>query len=143
MSEENLERVLSWPFIYIGSDSAARALTGPTAKGKPHPRTFGSFARFLSRYSLRRKLVDFPDAIARVTSLPAKRFGLDDRGVLREGAMADVVAFDKAELTDRATYAEPFQLSAGMRHVIVNGQPVLENGRRTDALPGKVLRVGA
>ena len=140
MSEKNLERILSWPFVSIGSDSSARALKGPTAEGKPHPRTFGTFARFISEYVLRRNVAPLPDAIARITSRAAERFGLRGRGVLREGAYADIVAFDKDNLRDRATYAEPYQLSTGVRHLIVNGRPVLEDGLRTAALPGRVLR---
>src|SRR5208282_323999 len=81
MSEDNLRRILQWPFVFLGSDSSSRSLTGPTAEGKPHPRTFGTMARFLSEYALRLKLMPLPEAVARITSLPAERFGLADRGV--------------------------------------------------------------
>jgi len=141
-SPSMIEDILTWPFVCIGSDSAARATRGPTAIGKPHPRTFGSFGRFLSEYVMKRKRLSLADAIARVTSLPAARFGLKDRGVLRRGAWADIAVFNPHEFRDRATYENPFRLSAGMRHLLVNGVPVLENGRRTRARPGKVLRIG-
>lgn len=140
MSEEHLEDILTWPFISIGSDSMARALRGPTAAGKPHPRTFGTFGRFLSRYVMERKLMPLRTAIAKITSLPAGRFSLADRGVLCEGAYADLVVFKPAEFHDHATYRTPFRLSTGMRHVVVNGRPVIRNGRQTRARPGIVLR---
>ena len=140
MCEENLERILRWPFVYIGSDSSARSLEGPTAEGKPHPRTFGSFARFLGEYVRRRKLISLPEAIARITSLPAARFGLKDRGLLRQGAYADIAVFDPKTIRDTATYAKPFSLSEGVRHLIVNGRFVLCDGRQTRERPGRVLR---
>jgi len=140
MSEENLRRILKWPFVFMGSDSSSRSLTGPTAEGKPHPRTFGTMARFLSEYALRLKLLPLPEAIARITSLPAERFHLTDRGVLREGAYADIAVFDARTLRDIATYDEPFRLSQGVRHLLVNGAPVLLDGRQTSARPGRVLR---
>lgn len=141
MSDEYLEEILTWPFICIGSDSAARAVRGATAQGKPHPRTFGSFGRFLSEYVLRRKLLTMPEAIAKITRFPAERFGLKDRGVLRRGAYADIVVFDPAQFRDRATYEDPFQLSTGMRHVLVNGTLVLKDGKQTRTRPGRVLRI--
>ena len=140
MSERNLERILKWPFVFVGSDSSARATAGPTAHGKPHPRTFGTFCRFLSEYVLRRKILELPEAIARITSLPAKCFGFKGRGVLKPGAYADVCAFDAERIRDKATFDKPFQLSEGVRHLIINGVPVLRNRRQTSARPGRVLR---
>ena len=140
MSEENLRRILKWPFVFMGSDSSSRSLTGPTAEGKPHPRTFGTMARFLSEYALRLKLMPLPEAVARITSLPAERFHLAGRGVLREGAYADIAVFDAREIRDAATYDAPFRLSQGVRHLLVNGAPVLLDGRQTGARPGRVLR---
>ena len=140
MSEDNLRRILKWPFVFMGSDSSSRSLTGPTAEGKPHPRTFGTMARFLSEYALRLKLMPLPEAIARITSLPAERFHLADRGILREGAYADIAVFDARTLRDVATYDAPFRLSQGVRHLLVNGTPVLLDGRQTSARPGRVLR---
>jgi N-acyl-D-amino-acid deacylase len=140
MREENLERILTWPFVFLGSDTSSRSLTGPTAEGKPHPRTFGTFARFLGEYALRRKLLPLPEAVARLTSLPAERFHLKDRGILRKGACADIVAFDPRTIRDTATYEKPFSLSQGVRYLLVNGKPVLVDGRQTGARPGRVLR---
>ena len=139
MSEENLERILRWPFVMIGSDSSARALQGPTAVGKPHPRSLCTCARFLGRYVRERKLISLPEAVARLTSIPARRFGFPDRGILAVGAWADIVAFDPETIRDRATYDAPFQLSEGVRHVLVNGTPVLTDGAETGARPGCVL----
>ena len=140
MSEENLRRILKWPFVFLGSDSSSRSLTGPTAEGKPHPRTFGTMGRFLGEYALRLKLLPLPEAIARITSLPAERFHLADRGVLREGAHADITLFDPRAFRDVATYDAPFRFSEGVRHMLVNGTPVLLDGRQTSARPGRVLR---
>jgi len=139
MSEDNLERILRWPFVMIGSDSSARALKGPTAVGKPHPRSMGTFARFLSRYVREKKLMPLPEAVARLTSIPARRFGFLDRGILAVGAWADIVVFDPETIRDRATYDDPFQLSDGVRHVLVNGTPVLADGAETGARPGRLL----
>jgi N-acyl-D-aspartate/D-glutamate deacylase len=97
-------------------------------------------ARFLSEYALRLKLMPLPEAVARITSLPAERFHLADRGVLREGAYADIAVFDARTLRDAATYDAPFRLSQGVRHLLVNGTPVLLDGRQTSARPGRVLR---
>ncbi len=140
MSEDNLARILGWPFVSIGSDSSARSLTGPTAEGKPHPRAFGSSARFLREYVLNRKVMPLAEGIARLTSLPAQRFGLKERGLLRPGCHADIVVFDPKEIADAATYDAPFQLSRGVRHLLVNGTPVIEGGKVTSARPGKILR---
>jgi len=139
MNESHLERIYRWPFVFVGSDSAARSLRGPTARGRPHPRTFGTFGRFVSEYVLRKGLMTLPDGIARLTSLPAERFGLKDRGVLRPGAFADVAVFDPERYRDHATYEDPFQLTAGVRHLLVNGRPVLRDGRETRSRPGRVL----
>lgn len=140
MSEDNLTRILRWPFVCIGSDSAARSFAGPTAKGSPHPRTFGSCSRFLGEYVIGRKLMPLAEGVRKITSLPAARFGLKDRGALRPGAFADVTVFDAARIRDAATYADPFRPSEGVRWLIVNGRPVLEDGALTSARPGRVLR---
>jgi len=140
MSDEHLERIYRWPFVFVGSDSASRSLAGPTAVGRPHPRTFGTFGRFLSEYVMRRRLMPLAEGIARITSLPAQRFGLKDRGLLRPGAYADVTVFVPDEYRDRATYEKPFNLTAGVRHLIVNGQLVIRDGRRTRRLPGRMLQ---
>jgi len=139
MREENLRRVLSWPFVAIGSDARARPTAGPET-GRPHPRAYGTFSRFLGRYVRKQKLVPLEEAVRRMTSLPADTLGLGECGVLREGARADITVFDPATVADRATYEEPRRFSAGIRHVIVNGRLVVEDGAHTGALPGRVLR---
>lgn len=142
MCEENLVRIYGWPFVCVGSDSTARSLTGPMAVGKPHPRTFGTFGRFFAEYVRKRKVMPLADAVARATSFAAKRFGLRDRGVVRVGAYADIVVFDGRAYRDTATYDNPFSLTVGVRHLLVNGTPALRNGRETGARAGRVLRAG-
>ncbi len=140
MCEENLRRVLSWPFVAAGSDARARVASERAAAERPHPRSYGTFARFLGKYVREEKLLPLEEAVRRITSLPAERLGLRGRGVIREGALADITIFDPGAVADRATYADPHQPSAGMLHVIVNGRPVIENGIHNGALPGRVLR---
>jgi len=142
MSEENIEKLLRLPFVAIGSDSSCRAVEGPTARGKPHPRTFGTFARVLRRYVRERQVLSLPEAVRRMTSLPASRLGLTDRGVLRPGAFADITVFDPDTITDRATYQDPFHYSEGVCHVVVNGAIAMEDGQLTGARNGRFLRKG-
>lgn len=142
MSEENLRRFLSLPYVMIGTDSSARSSSGITRKGKPHPRGFGSFPRFLGRYVRDGSLASLSEAIRRITLLPGETFGLHERGVLREGAFADIVVFDYRRILDRATYSEPFLRPEGIGYVIVNGQPALWEGELTDTRAGRVLRHG-
>ena len=140
MCEENLRRVLSWPFVAVGSDARARVARNETGGDKPHPRAYGTFSRLLGRYVREEKLLSLEEAIRRITSLPAQRLGLADRGVLREGACADITVFDPDTIIDRATFTEPHQTSEGVLHVIVNGRLVIENGSHNGALPGRMLR---
>lgn len=139
MCEENLREILSWPFVMIGSDAGIRDVEGPLAKGVPHPRSFGTFSRFLSRYVIGAGLLSLGEGIRRMTSLPARRFRLEERGLVREGFFADLVAFDPARLKDKAEYGKPFQPSEGIEWVLVNGQVVVERGRHTGALPGQMV----
>ena len=140
MCEENLRRILSWPFVAIGSDARARVPQGAELAGRPHPRAYGTFSRLLGRYVRDEKLLPLEEAVRRITSLPARRLGLSDRGVLRRGAFADVTVFDPAQVADRATFTEPHQLSTGILHVLVNGQPVIESGTHNGQLAGRMLR---
>jgi N-acyl-D-amino-acid deacylase len=111
----------------------------PMNRGVPHPRAYGTFPRKIRRYVVEEGVVDLATAIRSMTSLPATSHRIPDRGVLREGAIADVVVFDLERVRDRATYERPHQLSEGMVHVLVNGQPAVEDGRFTGAKPGRVL----
>jgi len=140
MSEDNLRRLITLPWVGICSDEEALAPRGAFLQHSPHPRAYGSFARFLGHYVRDEGLLPLPEAIRRLTSLPAKNFGLVDRGVLRAGASADVVVFDPAQVRDLATYARPHQFAAGMRHVVINGQLALRDGSPTGARPGRFVR---
>jgi N-acyl-D-amino-acid deacylase len=140
MSEENVRRQVALPWVSFGSDAASMAPEGVFLKSSAHPRSYGNFARLLGRYVRDEKLVTLAEAIRRLSGLPAANLGLADRGVLRRGAFADVVVFDPATIADRATYENPHQYAVGMRHVLVNGVPVLRDGEHTGATPGRALK---
>jgi N-acyl-D-amino-acid deacylase len=142
MSEANLMRFLSLPCCMIGTDSSARSSGGPTQKGKPHPRGFGSFPRFLGTYVRSRGLMDMSEAVHKITMLPAATFGIHKRGVLKKGAYADIVVFDHQSINDRATFAEPFLRPEGIHYVVVNGEPALWEGEPTGVRAGRILRHG-
>jgi N-acyl-D-amino-acid deacylase len=142
MSRKNLETILSLPYIMIGTDSSSRSFDGVTCKGKPHPRGFGSFPRFLGRFTPPLSKRSLSKAIQKITLLPARTFGIDQRGILREGAYADIVIFAPEKLLDKATYEEPFVQSEGIHYVIVNGIAALWDGKLTGLRGGKVLRRG-
>ena len=139
MSEENLARFLAHPLGMVCSDGGAFATSGPARRGHPHPRGLGSFPRVLGRYVREQRVLTLPQAIHKMTALPASRIGVRDRGVLRPGAAADVVVFDPATVADRATFAEPFQYPVGIRDVIVNGVPALLDGERTTRRAGSTV----
>jgi N-acyl-D-amino-acid deacylase len=146
MSEENLRDILAEPYVAIGSDASLRNLPAngeAKAIGLAHPRAYGTPARFLGTYVREQKLMDWPEGIRRLTSLPADVVGLMNRGRLVEGAWADLVIFDRETIADRATYDRPAVAPAGIRHVFVNGERVVADGRHTGVLPGRVLRRGA
>ncbi|MFQ3573801.1 MAG: D-aminoacylase [Thermodesulfovibrionales bacterium] len=140
MCEENLRRFLQLPYMSIGSDSAVRCFDGVTNQGRPHPRGFGSFPRFLGKYVRDEGLMPLQEAIRRITSLPARIFGLSNRGELRVGYYADIVLFDYKKIIDRADYKDPFVKPEGIHWVFVNGMPVYENGRFSNLLPGRILQ---
>jgi N-acyl-D-amino-acid deacylase len=123
----------------IGSDGEGRATQGPYAMGKPHPRNYGTCPRFLGHYVRERGLLPLPEAIRKMTSLPAAKLGLRDRGRLEPGAVADVVVFDPATIADTATFAEPHRYPRGIPWVLVNGEPVIAGGQHTGSRPGCVL----
>lgn len=142
MNEDDVATVLSAGFCCVGSDASARALSGVTARGVPHPRTYGTFPRVFGRFVRQRKTLDMVDAVRRMTSLPADIFGLRDRGRIEPGRYADMVLFDQDAIVDTATYEDPFHFPAGISHVFVNGRPVIADGEFTNELPGRVLRNG-
>ena len=143
MSEDGLRAILSEPYVAIGSDSGLRRLPAegdPECKALAHPRAYGTPARFLGQYVRQAGLMDWPEAIRRLTRLPADVLGLEDRGRIAEGAWADLVVFDPHSIADRATYEHPWASPAGIRDVFVCGRAVVSNGRHTGARPGRVLR---
>jgi N-acyl-D-amino-acid deacylase len=136
MSEDDIEAIMRAPYTMASSDGGLVAV----GAGRPHPRNYGAFARRLAVYVRERHVVSLEFAVRSMTSLPATVFGMADRGLLRPGAFADIVIFDPATIRDTATYTDPQQLATGVSDVLVNGIAVRENGRFTDALPGRVLR---
>lgn len=140
MSEENLRRILQKPYVMVGSDASARAINGPSRLGKPHPRAFGSFPRVLSKFVREEKVLTIEEAVMKMTSLPAQKLGLKDRGIIKPGGFADLVVFNPERVHDTATYTEPYSYPMGIRHVIVNGSVVVRDGAYTGAKPGKILR---
>lgn len=139
MSEENVKKELAKPWISFGSDEASQAPAGVFLRSNPHPRAYGNFARVLGKYARDEKVLTLPEAVRRLSALPATNLGLDHRGLLQEGMFADVVVFDPAEIADRATFEKPHQYAVGMKHVFVNGVQVLKDGEHTGAKPGRAL----
>jgi N-acyl-D-amino-acid deacylase len=142
MCEENLEAILQKPYVMIGSDSGCRAHEGPLSRGRPHPRTFGTFPRVLGHFVRERRVLDLPTAIKKMTWDPCRKLGLVDRGRLQPGCVADLVLFDPAAVSDTATYEAPIQYPAGIHHVFINGVAVVESGAHTGARPGRAVRRG-
>jgi dihydroorotase/N-acyl-D-amino-acid deacylase len=140
MSEPDVLLALKQPWVSIDNDSQGTSPEGLLGAEHPHPRAYGTFPRILRKYVREEKELTLPDAIRKFSALPAQRMRLTDRGVLKQGMWADVVVFDPAKITDKATFENPNQFSVGMEYVLVNGVPVIESGKMTGALPGKVLR---
>lgn len=138
MSERDIELIMRQPWTMTCTDGDLV----PMGQGKPHPRAYGAFPRKIKRYVQERAVVDLPFAIRSMTSLPATVFGLTDRGVLRTGALADILIFDPAKVNDAATYQEPHQLAQGIDYILVNGELVRDAGKFTGALPGRIVTPG-
>ncbi|UCD69046.1 MAG: amidohydrolase family protein, partial [Betaproteobacteria bacterium] len=136
MSEDDVQFVLRHPSTMIGSDGI------PTLEGKPHPRLYNSFARVLGHYSRDLKVIDLSTAIYRMTGFPAQKFGLRDRGMVKEGAYADLVLFDPATVIDKGTYDDPNQYPVGIRQVFVNGSRAVLDDVVQERRHGRVLRRG-
>ena len=140
MSEQDIETALKFPWTSIGSDAGtAEKLGGDDALGLPHPRSYGNFPRVIARYVREKHTLTLEDAIRKMTSWPATRMRIMDRGLIREGMWADAVVFDYDTIQDRATYEQPDLTPAGIDYVLVNGQVVVNHGKHTGARPGKVL----
>jgi N-acyl-D-amino-acid deacylase len=142
MSEDNLERILAHPLGMVCSDGGGFAIDGPTRRGSPHPRGAGSFPRVLARYVRERKALTLAQAIQKMSSLPASRLRITDRGRLAEGLAADIVVFDPATVADTATFSAPFSYPVGINLVMVNGTIALRDGQRNPVGTGRGIRVG-
>jgi N-acyl-D-amino-acid deacylase len=140
MSEDNTRRQVGLPWVGFGSDAGSLATEGVFLKQSTHPRAYGNFARLLGRYVRDQQATTMADAIRRLTSFPAANLRIKDRGSLKPGYFADIVAFDPNTIQDHATYEKPHQYSTGMMHVWVNGTQVLKSGEHTGAKPGQVVR---
>lgn len=140
MSEKNIRKKLRSDWISIGSDGFSMSVESRRLGQSIHPRSFGSFARVLGKYVREEKLITLPEAIRRMTSLPAGTMKIRDRGQLTKGYYADMVIFDPATISDKATYEDPYQYAEGVIHVFVNGKQVLKDGEHTSAFPGRVVR---
>ena len=136
MSEADIEHIMRQPYTMTSSDGG---LVLP-AEGKPHPRDYGAYARKLAVYVRERQTISLESAVRSMTTLPAAVFGIKDRGILREGAFADIAVFDPAKIRDRATYIQPHRVAEGMSYVLVNGKVVVNDGKFTSALSGRVLK---
>ena len=136
MDEADIRTVMHHPTTMIGSDGV------PAVGGNPHPRLYGTFPRVLGRYVREEGVLSLAEAIYRMSGFPAAKFRLSDRGVIREGAYADLVLFDPRTILDTGTYADPRQYPKGIHHVFVNGVQVVQNGQHTGARPGRALRRG-
>jgi len=139
MDEKDVRYVLSRPDTMVGSDSHASAPYGPLGRGKPHPRTYGTFPRVLGKYVREEKVLSLEKAVMKMSYLPATKLRLHDRGQIAPGMFADLVVFDPATVVDRATYQKPHRYPSGIHFVIVNGLIVVSRGRHSGLLPGEAL----
>ena len=139
ISEDNIKKELAKPWISFGSDEASQAPEGVFLKSNPHPRAYGNFARVLGKYVRDEKMISLAEAVRRLSALPATNLGLDHRGFIKEGMFADIVVFDPATISDRATFEKPHQYAVGVKHVFVNGVQVIKDGEHTGAKPGRAL----
>jgi dihydroorotase/N-acyl-D-amino-acid deacylase len=140
MSAPDVALALRQPWVSVDNDSQGTSPDGLLGKEHPHPRAYGTFPRILRKFVREEHALQLEEAIRKFTALPAQRMRLADRGVLKKAMWADVVVFDPATIRDVATFENPNRLSEGMEYVLVNGVPVIDGGKMTDALPGKVLR---
>lgn len=140
MSEENVKKQIRLPWVSFGSDAASMAPEGAFLRSRLHPRAYGNFARLLGKYVRDEKVIPLEEAVRRLTSLPAENLRIRDRGALKPGYFADVAVFDPERIGDHATFENPHRLSEGVIHVLVNGVPVLRDGRHTGRKPGRVVR---
>jgi len=139
MSEENIIKEIRRPWVSLGSDAVSISAEGVFLNQSTHPRAYGNFARLLGKYVREEKVISLQEAIRRLTGLPAANLGLDRRGLIKQGYFADLVVFDPDTIADRSTYDNPHQYATGVKHALVNGVRVIENGEHTGAKPGRAL----
>ncbi|HAK12228.1 MAG TPA: aminoacylase, partial [Chitinophagaceae bacterium] len=137
--DEDVERIMRYPFNMFASDASIRVYN----QGVPHPRGYGTNARVLGRYVREKQVISLEEAIRRMTSLPAAKFQLKDRGLLKEGLVADIVIFDPETVVDASTYEQPHQFSKGFQYVLVNGQVTIDNGVHIGTRAGMAIRKNA
>ncbi len=140
MSEDNVRKQIQLPYMSFGSDAESSAPEGVFLQSSTHPRAYGNFARLLGRYVRDEKLIPLPEAVRRLTSLPAGNLALKERGLLKAGYFADIVVFDPTTIQDHASFEKPQQFATGVSHVVVNGGVALSNGEPTGEAPGRVVR---
>ena len=142
MSEDNLRKQIVQPWLSFASDASSIAPEGVFLRSNPHPRAYGTFARVLGKYTREEGVLSLPEAVRKLTSLPASNLRLARRGTLTPGYYADVVVFDPATITDHATFDRPHQYATGVRQVFVNGVQVIRDGEHTGLTPGRVVKRG-
>jgi N-acyl-D-amino-acid deacylase len=140
MNEDDIKRIMRHPVHMVGTDSGSMSPTGYMSRGKPHPRGYGSYPKILGRYVREMSVLKLEDAVRKMTSMPAQRFGLLDRGLLRPGMCADIVVFNPDTVMDRATYQDPHQFPEGIEYVLVNGKVAVDGGKYSPVLAGRTLR---
>jgi dihydroorotase/N-acyl-D-amino-acid deacylase len=140
MQEDDVALALAQPWTSIVNDSSGASPEGRLGQEHPHPRAYGTFPRILRKYVREEHRLSLEEAIRKFSALPAQRMRLADRGVLKRGMWADIVVFDPETIADRSTFSAPNQLAVGMQWVLVNGVPVIAEGKMTGARPGQVLR---
>ncbi len=140
IGDEDIERIMKHPAVMVGSDSSAISVEGPLRKGKPHPRSFGTFVRVLGHYARDLGTVTLQEAVRKMTSLPAQKMRLYDRGLLRPRMKADIVVFNPDTVKDNGTYTDPFHYPTGIEHVFVNGRHTVKHGQHLGVKAGQVLR---
>jgi N-acyl-D-amino-acid deacylase len=137
--EEDVDTLVKHPLVMPCSDGWVLAPSGSLGEGKPHPRCYGAFPRYIHQYVKKKEILRLEDAVRRMTSLPASRLGLQDRGLLREGLKADITIFDFSRIRDLSTYQDPHRYPDGVEYVIINGEIAIENGEHTGSLSGEIL----
>ena len=140
MSEENVKKQIRRPWVMFGSDADAPAAEGEALEEGAHPRTYGNVARLLGKYVRDEQVITLQEAVRRLTSLPAETLNIRSRGRLAPGYFADIAVFDAETIADHATFDDPHQYSTGVMHVLVNGVPVVSEGKHTGATPGRAVR---